>query len=86
MCYEENKIYTVQEAGEILNLSEQTIQRMCERGKFPGAKQTSSGHWLIPKKLFKVTLEEARKIRDDLKDIREKSLEAGEEDEFDLVD
>lgn len=76
--------YTTSEAAEILHVSDQTIRRMCEAGKFPGATRTDGGHWRIPTKHFKVTLNESRRIDYDLEDIRRKSTEGGPVDEFDL--
>lgn len=76
--------YTTSEAAEILNISDQTIRRMCEAGKFPGASRTDGGHWRIPREHFNVTIEQSRQINEDLADIRKKSDEGGQVDEFDL--
>lgn len=53
--------YSTLEAAEIIGVSDQTIRRWCEKGKYPDAKKTEGNRWRIPKKYFKVTLEEARK-------------------------
>lgn len=60
---EEDKmeVYTSTEVAEIMGVSDQTIRRWCEKGKYPDAFQTEGGHWRIPKKYFKLTLEHARK-------------------------
>lgn len=76
--------YTTSEAAEILHVSDQTIRRMCDAGKFPEASRTDGGHWRIPKKHFRVTLNQSEQIDRDLSDIRKKSLEGGQVDEFDL--
>ncbi len=76
--------YTTSDAAQILHVSDQTIRRMCEAGKFPGASRTEGGHWRIPKKYFKVTLEQSMQIDKDLSDIRSKSLKGGHVDEFNL--
>ena len=54
--------YTTSEAAEILNVSDQTIRRMCDAGKFPGASRTYGGHWRIPREHFKVTLVQSRQL------------------------
>lgn len=46
--------YTTSEAAEIINVSDQTIRRMCEKGKFPDAYKTEGGHWRVPAKYFHV--------------------------------
>ncbi|MBM7648073.1 excisionase family DNA binding protein [Bacillus ectoiniformans] len=79
------EMYSTKEAAELLGLSDQTIRRMCEKGKFPGAVRTDGGHWRIPKENFKVTKEQSQQIKYDLKDIRQKALDGGEVDEFDLT-
>lgn len=76
--------YTTSEAAQILHVSDQTIRRMCDAGKFPEATRTEGGHWRIPKKYFKVTLEQSKQIDKDLADIRKKSTEGGAVDEFNL--
>ncbi|HEX7064875.1 MAG TPA: helix-turn-helix domain-containing protein [Bacillales bacterium] len=77
--------YTSSEAAEIINVSDQTIRRMCEKGKFPDAYKTDGGHWRVPAKYFRVTLEEARETDEFLKRLDEKNNEAGDVDEFDLI-
>ncbi|MCG1023851.1 helix-turn-helix domain-containing protein [Sutcliffiella horikoshii] len=74
------------EAAEIGGVSDQTIRRWCEKGKFPGAFKTDGGHWRIPQKFFKMTLQEARKADSFMKDVDENTREqfGGEVDEFDL--
>ncbi|MFC5465759.1 helix-turn-helix domain-containing protein [Lederbergia graminis] len=53
--------YSTLEAAEIIGVSDQTIRRWCEDGKYPSARKTSGNRWRIPKEYFKITLEEARK-------------------------
>ena len=52
--------------------------------EIPEFTTTPGGHWRIPKSLFKVSLEESRKIKEALKGVRQKAIDGGEEDEFDL--
>jgi Predicted site-specific integrase-resolvase len=58
---EKVEVYTSSDVAEILSVSDQTIRRWCEKGKYPEAFQTEGGHWRIPQKYFKITLEQARK-------------------------
>jgi excisionase family DNA binding protein len=57
---EKKDTFTTTEAAEILNVSDQTMRRWCEKGKYPEAYQTDGGHWRIPKKYFKINLEQAK--------------------------
>lgn len=54
-------VYTSTEVAEIIGVADQTIRRWCEKGKYPDAYQTKGGHWRIPIKYFKISLDEARK-------------------------
>lgn len=76
--------YTTSEAAEILHVSDQTIRRMCDAGKFPGATRTEGGHWRIPKQYFNVSLDQAREMKSELAQVRKKAQEGGEVDEFHL--
>ncbi|WP_168121793.1 helix-turn-helix domain-containing protein [Paenibacillus sp. HB172176] len=58
---EQMEIYTSSEVAELLGVTDQTIRRWCEKGKYPEAYRTDGGHWRIPKKYFKISLEEAQK-------------------------
>ncbi|GAA0293155.1 excisionase family DNA binding protein [Gracilibacillus halotolerans] len=59
---EENEEFlTSTEAAEIIGVSDQTIRRWCEKGKYPDAFQTEGGHWRIPKKYLKISYKQARK-------------------------
>lgn len=77
---------TTSEAAELGGVSDQTIRRWCEKGKFPGAYQTEGGHWRIPQKLFKVTLQQARDANAFMKTVDEDTRrQLGDDiDEFDL--
>lgn len=83
---ENTPVYTSSEAAEIAGVSDQTIRRWCEKGKFPEAFQTDGGHWRIPQKYFKVTWEEARKAEDFMEKVDEETKRQLGEDvnEFDL--
>ncbi|MEZ7171754.1 helix-turn-helix domain-containing protein [Sporosarcina sp. OR05] len=69
---------------EILHVSDQTIRRMCDAGKFPDATRTEGGHWRIPKQYFNVSLDQAREMKNELAQVRKKAQEGGEVDEFHL--
>lgn len=77
---------TTSEAAEIGGVSDQTIRRWCEKGKFPDAFQTDGGHWRIPQKHFKMTLQQARKADAFMKKVDEDTRKqlGGDVDEFDL--
>lgn len=81
---QEKKTYSPKVVGEILNLSEPEVVKMCEKGKFPGAKLLVNGKWQIPSALFRVNLEEVRQMRENLNDIRKKAKNGGQVDEFEL--
>jgi len=78
---EKQNVYTSSEAAEILGVSDQTIRRWCEKGKYPDAFQTPGGHWRIPKKYFKIGIEEARKRREFEQQLNEFNASKGEADE-----
>jgi excisionase family DNA binding protein len=84
--YTNSDYATTSEAAEIGGVSDQTIRRWCEKGKFPGAYQTEGGHWRIPQKLFKVTLQQAREANAFMKKVDEDTRrQLGDDiDEFDL--
>ncbi|KQU24047.1 hypothetical protein ASG65_19115 [Bacillus sp. Leaf13] len=77
---------TSSEAAEMGGVSDQTIRRWCEKGKFPEAFKTDGGHWRIPQKYFKMTLQEARKADAFMKQVDEDTRDqlGGDVDEFDL--
>lgn len=74
-------VYTSSEAADILDVSDQTIRRWCDKGKYPDAYQTEGGHWRIPKKYFKVSLEQARKRKLFEQQLNEFNESKGEADE-----
>ncbi|PDM39300.1 MULTISPECIES: helix-turn-helix domain-containing protein [unclassified Geobacillus] len=76
--------YTTTEVAKKLGLSDQTIRRMCEKGKFPGAYKTDGGHWRIPQEIFITTSEQDKRTEEVLKRIDIKNQKAGDVDEFDL--
>jgi excisionase family DNA binding protein len=82
---EKHDTFTTTEAAEILNVSDQTMRRWCEKGKFPEAYQTDGGHWRIPRKYFKVDLEQAKKRNDFSKKLDEINNLAGEADESEYL-
>ncbi|MBS4220080.1 helix-turn-helix domain-containing protein [Bacillus sp. FJAT-49711] len=72
------KSYTTLEAAEIVGVSDQTIRRWSEKGKYPDAVKTG-GCWRIPKKYFKISLEEARKRKAFEQHLNEFNAQYGEE-------
>lgn len=82
----DTKTYTTSEVAEILNVSDQTVRRVCDKGKFPEAYKTDGGHWRVPRKYFKVTPEEAKTRKMGLAIIDQKTKEiAGDDiDEFNV--
>ncbi|AUD14464.1 MULTISPECIES: helix-turn-helix domain-containing protein [unclassified Planococcus (in: firmicutes)] len=79
-----NSFYSPSEAAEKIGLSDQTIRRMCEKGKFAGAFKTDGGHWRIPKANFITTDEQDKRAKAFFDRIDTKNEEAGNVDEFDL--
>lgn len=74
---EEKKYYTTSEAAKKLGVSDQTIRRMCERGKFKGASRAGGdGHWRIPEENFITTSEQDKKAERILQQIDKKNVEA----------
>lgn len=81
---EREDVFTSTEAAEIIGVSDQTIRRWCEKGKYPDAYQTEGGHWRIPKKHFKISIEQARKRNSFEERLNQFNMKEGEvtEDEF----
>lgn len=81
---EHAEAYTSTEAAEIIGVTDQTIRRWCEKGKYPDAIKTHGGHWRIPKKYFKITLEEALKRKSFEQELNSFNgqFAKGNEDEF----
>lgn len=57
--YKESEYVTTKEAAVIGGVTDQTIRRWCEKGKFPEAFQTDGGHWRIPQKYLKASSNQA---------------------------
>ncbi|WP_404459824.1 helix-turn-helix domain-containing protein [Sutcliffiella horikoshii] len=57
--YKESEYVTTKEAAIIGGVTDQTIRRWCEKGKFPEAFQTDGGHWRIPQKYLKANSNQA---------------------------
>ncbi len=57
--YKESEYVTTKEAAVIGGVTDQTIRRWCEKGKFPEAFQTEGGHWRIPQKYLKTNSNQA---------------------------
>ncbi|MFD1067805.1 helix-turn-helix domain-containing protein [Oceanobacillus locisalsi] len=78
------KFYTTSEAANKLGLSDQTIRRMCERGKFKRVYRSEGGHWRIPEDNFVTTREQDNKANTILGHLDRKNQEADDVDEFNL--
>lgn len=83
---EELRSYTSSEAAKKLGLSEQTINRMCEKGRFTGAKRSDdiNGEWVIPQENFITTNEQDDVAEMVLQKIDNKNKKAGDIDEFNV--
>lgn len=77
--------YSTLEVAEIVGVSDQTIRRWCEKGKYPDAIKTKGGHWRIPKKYFKITLEEAQKRQEFEIQLNDFNHQHGEVDEGEFL-
>ncbi|TYS17719.1 helix-turn-helix domain-containing protein [Rossellomorea vietnamensis] len=84
--FEKAGYVTPSEAAVIGGVSDQTIRRWCEKGKFPEAFKTDGGHWRIPQKYFKMSIEQAREADAFMKKADEETRDqlGGDVDEFDL--
>lgn len=61
---EEKDTYSSYEVAEIVGVTDLIIRECCDKGKYPNAFKTTNGLWRIPKRLFKVKLEDAIRRRD----------------------
>ena len=75
------KSYSTLEAAEIVGVSDQTIRRWCEKGKYPEAIKTGGNRWRIPKEYFKIPLEEARKRKAFEHQLNEFNAQFGEDND-----
>lgn len=81
---EKKNYYTTTEVAEKLGLSDQTIRRMCDKGKFKGAYKTEGGHWRIPDHAFITSSDQDKKAEEIFSRIDAKNREMGDINEFDL--
>lgn len=83
---DKKRYYTQSEVAKKLGLSDETICRMCEQGKFKGAKRSDGkgGYWLIPQENLVTTNEQDDIAEKILQTIDIKNKKAGDVDEFDL--
>ncbi|MCD1261839.1 helix-turn-helix domain-containing protein [Paenibacillus athensensis] len=82
---EKVEVYTSSEAAEILGVTDQTIRRYCEKGKYPEAYQTEGGHWRIPQRYFKITPEQAKKRKAFEQQLNEFNASTGEAAESEWI-
>ncbi|MBD0383894.1 type I restriction endonuclease subunit R, EcoR124 family [Paenibacillus sedimenti] len=79
------EVYTSSEVAEILGVTDLTILRWCDKNKYPEAYQTDGGHWRIPQKYFKISLEQARKRKVYEQQLNEFNASKGEADESEWI-
>jgi excisionase family DNA binding protein len=77
--------FSPKQVGEKLGISDQTVRRMCDKGKFPEAIKTIGGHWRIPRNYFTTTKDQDLKAETIMKEIDKKNREVGDADEFNLI-
>lgn len=77
--------FTTGDVAKKLGLSEQSVRRQCEKGRYPDASKTDGGHWRIPIKYFRTTKEQDTEADKTLQQIDKKNKEARAVDEFDLI-
>ncbi|MBL5767362.1 hypothetical protein B5V88_07090 [Heyndrickxia sporothermodurans] len=75
-------MYSLVEVCKKLGLDHQTVQNMCEKGRFQGAYQTENGEWLIPEFIFSTTRKQNEKAEEILQRIDRKNN--GGRDETDI--
>lgn len=81
----DESFYTTSEAAKKLGLSDQTISRMCEQGKFKGAKLVAeNGKCRIPEENFFTSRTQDKEAEMVLQRIDKKNEGAGNVDEFDF--
>lgn len=80
----EENFYSPNEVARKIGLSDQTVRRMCENGKFPGAYKTSGGHWKIPEKLFISTRDQDKNAELVFERIDIRNRKYGDIDEYHL--
>ncbi|RTR26297.1 DNA-binding protein [Robertmurraya yapensis] len=75
-------MYSLVEVCKKLGLDRQTVQNMCEKGRFQGAYQNENGEWLIPEFIFTTTRKQDEKAEKILQHIERKNR--GGRDESDV--
>lgn len=80
-----SSVYTSKEAATVIGVSDQTIRRWCEAGKYPEAYQTEGGHWRIPQSYFKLNPAQARQRDDFAVKLNEYNAQYGVADESEFL-
>lgn len=65
--------YTVSEAAKKLDLNDETVRILCERGIFQNAYKNENGNWIIPEDYFITTKEQDDKAEEILRYIDKKN-------------
>lgn len=77
--------YSTGEVAQRLGISNVSVRRLCESGRFPGAIQTRGRHWRIPTSHFRTTAKQDLRAEKLLKRLDQKGKEAADINEFDLI-
>jgi len=75
-------MYSLDEVGKKLGLDRQTVQKLCEKGRFQDAHKTENGDWLIPDQNFITTREQDARAEEILRQIDRKNQEIDNDIEY----
>ncbi|MFT8319635.1 MAG: helix-turn-helix domain-containing protein [Bacillus sp. (in: firmicutes)] len=78
-------MYTVAEVCKKLGLDRQTVERMCEKGKFRDAHKNENGLWLIPDYNFITSREQDERAEEVLRQINRKNRGGRDETEIPYI-
>lgn len=78
-------MYTVAEVCKKLGLDRQTVERMCEKGKFRDAHKNENGFWLIPDHNFITSREQDERAEEVLRQIDRKNRGGRDENEISYI-
>ncbi|WP_400244936.1 helix-turn-helix domain-containing protein [Niallia sp. JL1B1071] len=78
-------MYTVAEVCKKLGLDRQTVEGMCEKGKFQDAHKNENGFWLIPDYNFITSREQDERAEEVLRQIDRKNRGDRDENEISYI-
>lgn len=78
-------MYSVAEVCKKLGLDRQTVEKMCEKGRFRDAHKTENGKWLIPDYNFITTREQDARTEEILRQIDKKNRGGRDETEIPFI-